>query len=250
LAAFAQARRFIYLENQYVWPEVFLGLDSLRWGAQSPDMIELLDALGATLERGVHVALTLPDHPNCGRRFTDGGVELLRSRAESAGASDRLLIFTLGNSDERPGAPDGVYYRPVYTHAKIAIVDDAWFTVGSANLNSRGIHSDAEINVAVLDDAAAVDLRMALWTEHLRRASNQRHGLEDAVTGMHALNALAEANRERVRARRPLVGHVLPYLTHADGARLDLPVHPEHGWLDNLPGGAGATAAEYAGRYL
>jgi phosphatidylserine/phosphatidylglycerophosphate/cardiolipin synthase-like enzyme len=250
LAALAQAKRFVYIENQYVWSEVFLGLDSLRWGAQSPDMAEIFDALGATLERGVYVAITLPDHPNCGRRFTDGGVEQLRRRAESAGTSDHLFVFTLGSSEDAGGAPGGVYYRPVYTHAKVAMVDDVWFTVGSANLNSRGMHSDAEINVAVVDADAAVDLRMTLWTEHLRRAPNQRHGLEDAVAGVRALNALAEANRERVRARRPLVGHILPYLTHADGVRLDLPVHSEHGWLDNLPGSAGATAQEYAGRYI
>jgi hypothetical protein len=50
--------------------------------------------------------------------------------------------------------------------------------------------------------------------------------------------------------RAPLNGHILPYLTEADGKLLDLPVHPEHGWLDNLPGGAGALPDKRAGRYL
>jgi phosphatidylserine/phosphatidylglycerophosphate/cardiolipin synthase-like enzyme len=250
LAALAQARRFIYIENQYLWPEIFLGLDALRWGARSPDMDEILEALGAALARGVHLALTLPDHPNCGRRFTDGGVEHLRERAAAAGAAGRLHVFTLGNSEADPVAPGALYYRPVYTHAKVAIVDDAWLTIGSANLNSRGMTSDAEINIAALDHETAEQLRIALWTEHLRRGPHQRLGLEDPVAGLVALQTLAEANRERVRSRLPLVGHLLPYVTQADAARFDLPVHPEHGWLDNLPGGAGALSAHHAGRYL
>jgi phosphatidylserine/phosphatidylglycerophosphate/cardiolipin synthase-like enzyme len=250
LAALAHAQRFVYVENQYLWPEVFVGLDSLRWGERSPDMTEVLEALQQALARGVHIAITLPDHPNCGRRFTDGGVEELRRSAASAGAGDRLHVFTLGNAEESADAPHGVYYRPIYTHAKVAVVDDQWYTIGSANLNSRGMHSDAEINVAVHDMAGAHELRIALWTEHLRRPPQQRLGLEDPVAGIVALDALAEANLERVRDRRPLVGHILPYLTHQDGVRDGLPVHPEHGLLDNLPGGAGALPAHLIGRYL
>ncbi len=250
LTALARARRFVYLENQYLWPEVFLGLDSLRWGGRSPDMLELLDAFGDALARGVRVAITLPDHPNCGRRFTDGGVDALRKRSAEAGAADRLHVFTLGNWQDDPDSPGGIYYRPVYTHAKIAVVDDEWWTIGSANLNSRGMHSDAEINVAAYDPEGARGLRIALWTEHLRRGPHQSLGLEDPIAGLVALQALAEANRERVRGQHPIVGHVLPYLSSSDGARLNLDVHPEHGWLDNLSSGSGPLPSRHAGRYL
>ncbi|MGH2515165.1 MAG: hypothetical protein ACRDHP_05870, partial [Ktedonobacterales bacterium] len=65
-----------------------------------------------------------------------------------------------------------------------------------------------------------------------------------------ALRELASANRERVRRREALHGHLLPYLTASDAHRLDLPVHPEHGWLDNLPGGAGPLPPHRAGRYI
>jgi phosphatidylserine/phosphatidylglycerophosphate/cardiolipin synthase-like enzyme len=250
IRALGQARAFVYIENQYLWPEVFVGLDELRWGERSSDMLELLEAIGGALARGVHVAITLPDHPNCGRRFTDGGIALLREQALRAGAAQRFHAFTLGNAQEHPAYPGGILYRPVYTHAKVAIIDDVWWTVGSANLNSRGMRSDAEINVGVLDPRTARELRLTLWTEHLRRPGGLHHGLERPVAALVELQQLAEANRERVRARHPLVGHLLPYLTAGDGERLALPVHPEHGWLDNLEGGVGPLAVQHAGRYV
>ena len=248
LNALMRARRFVYFENQYLWPEAFLGLDNLRWGSRSPDMQEVLDAMMVALDRGVSLAITLPDHPNCGRKFTDGAVEELRARARSASAADRLHVFTLGNSETDDTMLGGAFYRPVYTHAKVAIVDDEWWTVGSANLNSRGMHSDAEINVAVADPAGARELRLRLWNEHLHSAP--RDALADPLVGLAALDAAAAANFQHVQAREQLAGHLLPYLTASDGQRLGVPVSGEHGWLDNLPGGAGAHKPEHAGKYI
>ncbi|MFI5274441.1 MAG: phosphatidylserine/phosphatidylglycerophosphate/cardiolipin synthase family protein [Ktedonobacterales bacterium] len=248
LHALRQARRFVYLENQYLWTEVFLGLDGLRWGKTSPDMTEVIGAMAGALRRGVHIALTLPDHPNCGRAFTDGGVDWLREQAVAAGGADRFRAYTLGNSEADATMIGGMFYRPVYTHAKVAIVDDLWWTVGSANLNSRGMATDAEINVGVLDPASAHELRLRLWNEHLHAAPHE--AVEDPLTGLATLEAAANANLERVRALQALDGHLLPYLTAADGKRLDIAVHDEHGWLDNLPGGAGGFNPEHAGKYL
>lgn len=250
IRALGMARRYVYLENQYLWPEVFLGLDNLRWGERSDESMEVLHAMAGALARGAHVALALPDHPNCGRRFTDGGVEWLRAQAASAGAADRLHVFTLGNAGEDETAPGGIVYRPVYTHAKVALVDDVWWTAGSANLNSRGVHSDAEMNVIVYDPASARDLRLRLWAEHLRREGVDHADLADPLAGVLLLEQSARANSARVQARQPLVGHVLPYLTEDDGKRMALPVHEEHGWLDNIEGGAGAIAERHAGKYL
>jgi phosphatidylserine/phosphatidylglycerophosphate/cardiolipin synthase-like enzyme len=250
LRALAQARVYVYLENQYLWPEIFVGFDALRWGERSPDSMEVLDAIGHALARGVRVALTLPDHPNCGRRFTDGGVAHLRAAAAAANATDRLDVFTLGSAEADETNPAGMLYRPVYAHAKVAVVDDLWWTAGSANLNSRGMRSDAEINVAVLDPAAARQLRMTLWDEHLTATDEQRRDLLDPLGGLEVLRRTAQENVARVQRRLPLVGHVLPYLTEDDGRRLGIPVHHEHGWLDALAGGAGAMPAHHAGRYL
>lgn len=250
IQAINQARRFIYLENQYLWPEVFIGLDNLLWGERSPESMQVIEAIGNAIKRGVQIAITLPDHPNCGRQFTDGGVQLLRGYAQESGAPDRLSVFTLGSAESDPATPDAILYRPVYTHGKIAVIDDLWWTVGSANLNSRGMYSDAEINVIVLDPVGARLLRRRLWAEHLRREAGDIANLETPDSMFTWLRTLAADNQEHVQKRQPLDGHILPYLTESDGKLLGISVHPEHGWLDNLRGGAGALPKEHAGRYL
>ncbi|MGZ3673078.1 MAG: phospholipase D-like domain-containing protein [Ktedonobacterales bacterium] len=249
LHALAQARHFIYIENQYLWPEVFLGLDRLRWGERSKEILDVLEAIGKALARGVHLALVLPDHPNCGRRFTDGGIAFLRQYTQSPEAG-QLSAFMLGSAEEDETLPGNIFYRPIYTHAKTMIVDDTWWTAGSANLNSRGMHSDAEINIGVEDPATAHWLRLRLWMEHLHRQPHDITSIADPLAGLRMMYALAEANRERVHRREPLDGHLLPYLTADEGKVLGLNVHPEHGWLDNIAGGVGGLGAEVADCYL
>ncbi len=246
--AIARAGTFIYLESQYFWQSIFIGLDTQRWGERSEQMTALFEQLAAALQRGVPVALVVPDHPNAGRRFTDDGIAFVRERAGAA--ASRFSVFTLGSAEAEPKAPGGVLYRPVYVHAKVAVVDDTWWTAGSANLNSRGMHSDAEMNVAVLDAASARELRTGLWTEHTHPSDQERATVADPLRGLALLQARAAANAEHVRRRERLVGHLLPYVRADDARALGLPVHPEHGWLDNLEGGAGALPEKYAHRYL
>jgi phosphatidylserine/phosphatidylglycerophosphate/cardiolipin synthase-like enzyme len=247
-SALARARTYVYLESQYLWQHVFIGLDEKRWGGHNAQMTTLLQEMAAALGRGVRVALLVPDHPNAGRRFTDDGIADVRRLAGRA--ADLLSVFTLGNWETDTGAPGGVRYRPVYVHAKVGIVDDLWWTVGSANLNSRGMASDAELNVAVLDAAGARELRTVLWAEHLHPSATERAELVDPLAGLALLSARAATNLRHVRDRQRLIGHVLPYVTAGEARALGLPVHAEHGWLDNLEGGHGALPPKYAHRYL
>lgn len=161
--AIRHAKRFIYLESQYLWLEGFPGINSPSLGWESRYMRALLTDLAEALERGVSMALVLPDHPNAGRAFTDKTIDWLRKHAPQATAEGRLHFFTLASCEEREGL---TRYRPIYVHAKIGIVDDRWATVGSANLNSRGMSHDAEINLSLLDREVARALRLTLWAEH------------------------------------------------------------------------------------
>ncbi len=162
--AFANAQHFVYLENQYFWLHSYAGLDFSLLGSDSPDMDRNIRELGAALKRGATVSIVLPDHPNVGRAFTDAGLERLRQEAPEAAAQGRIQAFCLGTSMNIDGVE---HYRPVYVHAKVAVIDDTFSTVGSGNLNNRGMRDDTEMNVAVLDPEHAHGLRLLLIAEHL-----------------------------------------------------------------------------------
>ncbi len=139
--ALSNAQHFVYLENQYFWTHAFYGIDLPFLGTDSPDMESNIRKLAAALQRGATVAMVLPDHPNAGRAFTDAGLARLREEAPEAATQGRIQAFCLAASSEVDGAED---YRPIYVHAKVTIIDDLWSTVGSANLNNRGMRDDTD----------------------------------------------------------------------------------------------------------
>jgi phosphatidylserine/phosphatidylglycerophosphate/cardiolipin synthase-like enzyme len=75
---------------------------------------------------------------------------------------ERFLAATIYS---RTGEKTG----PLYVHAKIGIVDDAWLAVGSANLNEHSLFNDSEVDVITCDAALARDTRLRLWSEHLEQ---------------------------------------------------------------------------------
>lgn len=256
--AFGNAQRLLYLENQYFWLHAYIGLNIGEFGPVNRDMERNMHLLAQALERGACAMLVLPDHPNVGRSFTDTGLNELYKNAPQATAAGRIQVFCLAHSTLQDGH---IRYRPVYVHAKVAIVDDLWATIGSANLNNRGMRDDAEINVAVLHNDFARDLRMLLWAEHLglldedelflvsRYLSHQpQHPdttqqaltlwqdlvrrLGDPDAGVRLFAERARANLRRFQNGEPLVGHLFPYLTPAEAAKLDLPLHESHGLFE------------------
>lgn len=56
-------------------------------------------------------------------------------------------------------------YEEIYIHAKVAIVDDAAFTMGSANLNLRSMAIDSELNIASDSSEVAYALRRELFEQ-------------------------------------------------------------------------------------
>src|SRR6185369_14826517 len=61
----------------------------------------------------------------------------------------------------------GGVHADVYVHSKVAVIDDEWATIGSANAMFRSFYDDTEMNVTVWDRAVATDLRADLFAEHL-----------------------------------------------------------------------------------
>jgi phosphatidylserine/phosphatidylglycerophosphate/cardiolipin synthase-like enzyme len=192
--AIARAERFIYLENQYLW---------------SP---EITDALCAAIQRGVHVVIVLPAHPNIGKADTDRHVErLLRAAggAHSVGGSFRAYTLYTSWWDAARGR---YHYRPIYVHAKVAIVDDAWASAGSANLNGRGMATDSEINVSTTDARAIRGLRLRLWAEHLGCTEEDLRDADPWTILSGPWLEAAYAQYRIVKDRRgPLMAALYPY---------------------------------------
>jgi phosphatidylserine/phosphatidylglycerophosphate/cardiolipin synthase-like enzyme len=256
--ATSNVRRFIYLENQYFWLHAFFGVDLPFTGTDSPEMEQNIRNLGVALRNGAAAALILPDHPNVGRAFTDAGLARLRAEAPEAVDEGRLEAFCLGTSTSEQGR---VHYRPIYVHAKVAVVDDAWCTIGSGNLNNRGMADDTELNIAAFDVELAQALRISLQGEHLGLAHGDdllalsrmigRHYqspeertraaqvfqyllgvLGDPLVAMRLMHERAWDNLRRYQAKQPLLGHLLPYLTQEEAQYEGLPFREEHGWIE------------------
>lgn len=258
--ALSNAQHFIYLENQYFWLHAYYGIDIPFLGKDSPEMEHNIRELGAALRRGATVAFVLPDHPNVGRHFTDAGLNRLRREAPEAAAQGRIQAFCLATSTTIDGVE---HYRPIYVHAKVAIVDDLWSTIGSANLNNRGMRDDTEMNVATLNAELARDLRLMLWAEHLglmseddlfaiaRHLGHQRQKPDldqrsldllqrlketvgDPLVGLRLMIDRAQDNFRRYKAKQPLIGHLLPYLTAEEATKEGLNFSEEHGWIEEM----------------
>ncbi len=255
--AFSNAQHFIYLENQYFWLHAYTGIDIPFVGSDSPEMESHIMELSTALRRSVTVAFVLPDHPNVGRAFTDAAITRLVDEAPEAVTQGRLQVFCLATSTNIDGVE---HYRPIYVHAKVAIIDDLWSMVGSANLNNRGMRDDTEMNVATLNAELARNLRLLLWAEHLgllreedfftielylrhqRQKPDAQRSIEllqylketlgDPHVGLRSMIDRAQDNMRRYKANLPLIGHLLPYLTANEATQEGLHFREDHGWIE------------------
>jgi cardiolipin synthase len=110
-----------------------------------PDQ-QIVDALCAAAKRGVDVKLVLPG-------VTDHGLVMHAGRA----FYDQLLA-----NDVK------IYHLQVAVlHAKTAVIDGTWSTIGSANIDRRSFIHNYELNVIVLDPAFGKDMESA-FAEDLR----------------------------------------------------------------------------------
>jgi phosphatidylserine/phosphatidylglycerophosphate/cardiolipin synthase-like enzyme len=181
--AFANARDLIYLENQYLTSVEIA--DALAEALRANERLELIALLNSR-----------PDIPGYPRWQNEALERLYRNAGDAA---ERIGVFTAWSHE-------GHSIIRTHIHSKVAVVDDAWATVGSANLDGLSqlasehrartswpvrfsgrligafgpgdpAHARAtEANLSIADfdgtdtgvTAAHVDrLRRRLWAEHL-----------------------------------------------------------------------------------
>ena len=191
--AFANAQSFVYIEDQYLWST------------------EVAAALAQALQANtkLQVIAVVPRYPDAdgplaGPPIRIGQLRALRMLHQVA--PDRIGVFDLENSA----------CTPIYVHAKICIVDDAWMTCGSANFNRRSWTTDSELTCAVVDTTGqlAGEFRRELWAEHLGLEQSDPQ-LDDPADGLKLWNSSADALDEwhkTGRFSRPL-GQIRHHIT-------------------------------------
>jgi phosphatidylserine/phosphatidylglycerophosphate/cardiolipin synthase-like enzyme len=177
--AVRKAKRFVYLEDQYITPYAGMGVFEARHD------LGLVAALREALARIDALVIVGPNHTDQPQG------RIMRAqfwRIVQEAAPEKVHLFYLKR--ERPfatlpsevavckrGPRSGMSENPdeIYCHSKTWIVDDIVARVGSANCNRRSYTHDSELDVVVLDGAVdngarafARRLRVDLWQELLR----------------------------------------------------------------------------------
>ena len=129
VVAISEAKKTIHITSAYFVPDQ-----------------QIVDALIAAAKRGVDVKLVLP------------------------GVSDHGLIRYAGQAFYDPLLAGGVHIfelQIAVLHAKTAVIDGAWSTIGSANIDRRSFIHNYELNVVVMDPAFGAAMESA-FNEDLR----------------------------------------------------------------------------------
>jgi phosphatidylserine/phosphatidylglycerophosphate/cardiolipin synthase-like enzyme len=235
LRAFAIARDFIYIENQYFTNNRIA--DALLSAMINRSTLQVIVVL--------NIAPDVWFYPWKQRRLI---TYIREGIGETPQDPKRFGVFTRW-THESTGQP-GSRMLPIYVHSKVAIVDDTWATVGSANLDGLSLDSclvgdignlllpanpfgeqrAVEVNALLFKDALGttssevVDLlRRKLWAEHLDyslagggpdpEASDLKNRPPTGWLGRWSGRARAALQQLRTTPAAPLTGmaRVLPW---------------------------------------
>ena len=128
--AIHNAKRFIYIENQYF---------------TSPEIVDaLMQRLNDTSKPKLQLIFVLnfrPDLPGYPSQQIDI-INKLKGAVSKHG--HQMGVYTMWSRDETPilGSPGKTKFEimPIYVHSKVAIIDDTWATVGTANLDGTSMN--------------------------------------------------------------------------------------------------------------
>lgn len=184
LDAIGAARRTIYCESQYFASRA------------------VADAIARRLveKDGPEIVIVNPESADgfLEAEVMDSARARMFDRVRRADMYGRFRIYT-------PVTERG---RPIYVHAKILVVDDMLFRIGSSNLNNRSMGFDTECDLAIEAAPADRDLRRRieaiaddLLAEHLGCAPSVVHKARHDMSG--SLIAAIDALRGSGRTLRP-----------------------------------------------
>lgn len=191
LDAIAAAKRLILLENQYLTsPLIVEALVERLLEADGPEIV----AIGPAHSPSYFDQITM-----------DSARSAAIHRLRSADVQGRFSAYT-------PLTPGG---NAVIVHSKVAIIDDTFLRIGSANLNNRSTGLDSELDVALEaehgPDGEATRMAIRAFRSRLVGHYMERRGDEvGAAMAAHgglaaAINALDHEPRRlpHAEARKP-----------------------------------------------
>lgn len=154
--AIRNAETYIYIEDQYFRSDT-IASEIARAAQKNPRLIVIVVTMPDMLAEldWAQIGLATPT-----TYWTADSFKII------AQAIPNFTLFCLKVNDTN--AKGEQIYVDVDLHAKIMIVDDQWYTIGSCNVNERGFLYEGEMNVGVHDPSGAYSLRHRLWSEHLQ----------------------------------------------------------------------------------
>lgn len=220
----AAARRWIYIESQYLTSDV------------------IADALGRRLEEpdGPEIVIVLPSDSS--GWLEQGTMDVLRARVlrrlRRVPGSHKLRVYY-------PVSAAGGETVPVYVHSKVMVVDDTLARVGSSNISNRSMGLDTECDLAIESDGeprverAIAGLRERLLAEHLGVTAAR---VRDSLESTGSLIETVERHRAGGRTLRVLEHEPPEWLMQAlpdrDVIDPERPIDLER-WIDlQVPGRA------------
>ncbi|OXR30372.1 phospholipase [Pseudomonas umsongensis] len=160
------------------------------------------------LQRIEAVKQNAPPRPTFEPHDRVGQQELARWEAELEWQARAIKDSTV-QQEERPGlkvhlcslvAPDspaGQRWMPVYVHSKLMIIDDVFTTQGSANINTRSMQVDSELNIAHEWASVTRGLRRRLWEMHTGGMGAQ----DDPGAAFKAWQHIIKENKDRQKEK-------------------------------------------------
>jgi phosphatidylserine/phosphatidylglycerophosphate/cardiolipin synthase-like enzyme len=216
-------QHYIFIQNQYIQYE--------DWATHLMDCAQKLRDAGYTKPMYVFILTSTPEADgmdlatyDVAKQIGQSGtmavehaeaVELAKrgkapmpiTPAELADNGINVVMSSLWTCAPNPKSADD--YEEIYIHAKVAIVDDAAFTIGSANLNVRSMALDSELNVL----SQAMDVAWELRKNLFKQCTNAEGPAQfaDMQKTFQAWLDQMENNAEARANGWPLSGQILPF---------------------------------------
>ena len=116
--------------------------------------------------------------------------------------------WRIGKEKKRP--------EEIYIHSKVAIANDVFMTIGSANINTRSMQVDSELNVVTESEGVARKLRRELWRNHTGENAavlnpEKIENLEQLKTLYKKWGKLMEDNRKLMEDGQPLTMSLMEF---------------------------------------